>query len=45
MKKLRLIFGTIILGTVVAAASLSHNPTMSAGADPVPVCPPDGCAN
>lgn len=43
MKKLRLLLGTMLLGAVVAAASVSQNQSPSAGADPVPICPPDGC--
>lgn len=42
-KSLRLLFGTILLGAVVAAASVVHQPSFE-GADPVPVCPPGGCA-
>lgn len=42
-KSFRLLLATMILGTVFAAANISHNqPTMSGG-DPVPLCPPDGC--
>jgi len=44
MNKLRLLLGTIMLGAVIAAASISHNQPRTAGGDPVPVCPPGGCA-
>jgi hypothetical protein len=43
MKKLRLLLGTIMLGTVIAAAGIYHSQPVSAGTDPVPICPPDGC--
>ena len=43
MKKVRFLLGTMILGAVVAVASLGQNHLPSAGADPIPVCPPDGC--
>jgi len=43
MKKIRLLLGTIILGAVVAAAGIPQNQLRSAGGDPVPICPPDGC--
>jgi hypothetical protein len=42
-KSLRLLLTTMILGTVFAAANISHNQPNSAGGDPVPLCPPDGC--
>lgn len=42
-KSFRMLVGTIILGAAVAAASVSHNRPASAGADPVPACPPGGC--
>lgn len=44
MTKLRVLLGTIVLGTVLAAAGINHNQPVSAGADPIPICPPDGCA-
>jgi len=43
-KSFRLLLGTMLLGAVVAAASVSGYQPVSAGADPVPICPPDGCA-
>jgi hypothetical protein len=44
-KSFRLMLGTMILGAVFAAAniSISPNQTTTAGGDPVPLCPPDGC--
>jgi len=42
-KSFRMLLGTIILGAVAAVAGISHNMPVSAGADPVPICPPDGC--
>jgi len=44
MKKLRLLLGSIALSAILAAASIAHNQPVTAGADPVPICPPDGCA-
>jgi len=42
-KSIRLLLGTIMLGAVIAAASISHNQPGVVGGAPVPVCPPDGC--
>lgn len=43
-KSIRVLFGTIVLGAVIVAASISRNQPGVAGGAPVPVCPPDGCA-
>ncbi|HWY67092.1 MAG TPA: hypothetical protein VNX88_00430 [Terriglobales bacterium] len=43
-KSFRLLIGTIMLGAVIVAASISPNQPGVAGGAPVPVCPPDGCA-
>jgi hypothetical protein len=44
-KSFRLMLGTMILGAVFAAANISISPNQAttAGGDPVPLCPPDGC--
>jgi hypothetical protein len=42
-KSFRLLLATMILGTVFAAANISHNQPTISGGDPVPLCPPDGC--
>jgi hypothetical protein len=42
-KSLRMLLATMIFGAAVAAASIAHSLPGSSGADPVPICPPDGC--
>lgn len=43
-KSLRLLIGTLILGAFVAGTTISKPAQSTAGADPVPLCPPGGCA-
>jgi hypothetical protein len=43
-KSLRLLLGTIALGAMITATAFAHNLGWDGGADPVPVCPPGGCA-
>lgn len=44
-KSLRLLFATIVMAAAMAAATTSGpNTTFHSGADPVPYCPPGGCA-
>lgn len=43
-KSFRLFLGTLILGFFLAGAGLSKDQPESAGGDPVPLCPPGGCA-
>lgn len=44
-KSLRLLVGTLVLGAVVSAAGIFHSlPCSVVGGDPVPLCPPGGCA-
>jgi len=42
-KSLSLLLGTIVLGAVFATASIAKTQPTTAGGDPVPICPPDGC--
>ena len=43
-KSLRLLLGTLILGAFVAGTTISKPQLSTAGGDPMPVCPPGGCA-
>ena len=44
-KSLRLLFATIVMAAAVAAASTgSPKHQLNSGADPIPMCPPGGCA-
>jgi len=44
-KSLRLLFATIVMAAAVAAATTQGpKTTLGSGVEPVPYCPPGGCA-
>jgi len=43
-KSLSLLLGTIVLGAIITPTTFAHITGWDGGADPVPVCPPGGCA-
>jgi hypothetical protein len=43
-KSLRMLVGTLILGAMVTATGILRAPCSAVGGDPVPLCPPGGCA-
>lgn len=43
-KSLRLLVGILMLGAMMSATGVYHKVPCTVGADPVPLCPPGGCA-